>query len=206
MAYDKVVDSAALDGALTGIANAIRAKTGGTAGLTLDGMAAAIASIAVGNGSGGGLAYDMGEFVLDADVKQLSADGGIPHALGETPGFVLVWTDDFADLSPDNVASQQVNVGYTIMLGLFGLPQRLSSAATNDLALHSNFVIASGDYRLGYAPPTSAAYGLQSITLPSDTKIPLIQTGSNNYYRAGVKYKYFVSRAWWNVGGAENAD
>lgn len=45
MAYDKVVDSAALDGALTGIADAIRSKTGGTEKLTMEGMAAAIASI-----------------------------------------------------------------------------------------------------------------------------------------------------------------
>lgn len=52
MAYDKVVDSAALDGALTGIADAIRGKTGGTEKLTLDGMAAAIASITGGSGGG----------------------------------------------------------------------------------------------------------------------------------------------------------
>lgn len=48
MAYDKVVDSAMLDGALTGIADAIRGKTGGTEKLTLEGMAAAIAGIQAG--------------------------------------------------------------------------------------------------------------------------------------------------------------
>ena len=45
MAYDKVVDSAALDAALTAIADAIRYKTGSTEELTLEGMAAAIAGI-----------------------------------------------------------------------------------------------------------------------------------------------------------------
>lgn len=45
MGYDKVVDSAALDGALTGIANAIRGKTGGTAALTLEQMPGAISGI-----------------------------------------------------------------------------------------------------------------------------------------------------------------
>lgn len=53
MAYDKIVDSAALDGALTGIADAIRSKTGDTEPLTIDQMAAAIASI-TDVGSGGG--------------------------------------------------------------------------------------------------------------------------------------------------------
>ena len=45
MGYDKAVDSAALDGALTGIANAIRGKTGGTAALTLEQMPGAISGI-----------------------------------------------------------------------------------------------------------------------------------------------------------------
>ena len=51
MACDEAVDSAALDGALTGIANAIRYKTGGTGKLTLEGMAAAIAGAYCPNGA-----------------------------------------------------------------------------------------------------------------------------------------------------------
>ena len=205
MAIDKAVDSGALDAALVGIADAIRGKTGGTGKLTLDQMAAAITGIVAGGG-GDGLAYDMGEFALDAGTKTVATVDGIPHALGAVPEFVLVWTDDFADLSVDNVASQQVNAGYIIMLGLFGLPQRLSSAATNELAVHINFIISAGDHRIGVNPPTSVVYGLTGSTLPSAAAIPLIQTGGNNFYRAGVTYKYFVSAAWWNVGGVENAD
>ena len=45
MAYDKVVDSTALDSALTDIANAIRTKTGGTDALTLEQMPSAIEGI-----------------------------------------------------------------------------------------------------------------------------------------------------------------
>lgn len=45
MAYDKVVDSAALDAELGGIANAIRAQTGGEEPLALEEMAAAIGGI-----------------------------------------------------------------------------------------------------------------------------------------------------------------
>lgn len=45
MAYDKIVDSAALDSALGGIADAIRAQTGGEEPLALEEMAAAISGI-----------------------------------------------------------------------------------------------------------------------------------------------------------------
>lgn len=45
MAYDKVVDSAALDAALGGIADAVRAQTGGEELLALEEMAAAIGGI-----------------------------------------------------------------------------------------------------------------------------------------------------------------
>lgn len=45
MAYDKVVDSAKLDGKLTAIADAIRGKTGKSDPLTLDGMAQGVAEV-----------------------------------------------------------------------------------------------------------------------------------------------------------------
>lgn len=55
MAYDKVVDSAALDTQLTSIADAIRAKTGGSNSLVFpDGFLQAIAAIEAGGGGGGG--------------------------------------------------------------------------------------------------------------------------------------------------------
>ncbi|MGN0568791.1 MAG: leucine-rich repeat protein [Acutalibacteraceae bacterium] len=50
MAIDKAVDSAALDSALTDIANAIRAKTGGTDPLTLEQMPGEIEGIESGGG------------------------------------------------------------------------------------------------------------------------------------------------------------
>lgn len=206
MPFDTIVDSAALYGAMTATADVIRAKTGDTGAVNWDpaiGFTQAIAGIVSG---GGGLAYDMGEFVLDADIAYLDTKDGIPHKLGEKPDFVLVWTDDFADLSADNVASQTVNIGYIILLGLFGLPQRLSSAATNTLALHNNYHISANDYRVTIQAPTSAAYSLQNGTLPSATAIPLFKFGGSYLWKAGVTYKYFVSRAWWNVGGTNNAE
>ena len=49
MAYDKVVDSAALDTALTDIADAIRTKTGGTDPLTIEQMPSEIEGISAGD-------------------------------------------------------------------------------------------------------------------------------------------------------------
>lgn len=70
MAYDKVVDSAALDGALSGIADAIRGKTGGIAPLSLDDMAEAIAAIETGGGSDGG-AIDS---LVDGSITEYSGN------------------------------------------------------------------------------------------------------------------------------------
>ena len=47
MAYDKVVDSSALDASLTTIADAIREKTNSTDKLTLNSMATAISGIKI---------------------------------------------------------------------------------------------------------------------------------------------------------------
>ena len=136
----------ALTDKLTNIADAIRGKTGGTEKLTLDGMATAISGIATGGGgTGDGLAYDMGEFVLDADVKHLNIASGIPHALGEVPQFVVVWTDDFADLSADNVVSQQVNLGYVWLHGLGGLAQRVASTVFSEYGFYVAWYMAANE-------------------------------------------------------------
>lgn len=198
MALDKVVDSAALDAGMTSVANAIRAKTGDADMLAWpDGFLTAIAKIA--GGGGAGLAYDMGEFVLDADVKALAPS--LPHNLGAIPEFILVWTDDFAGLSEGNPAAQQCNLGYVWLKNLTGMLQRLTTAATGD-SLTVNFNLNSGDYRIQPIAPNSYAYLTQQ---PTAEYFGLTQIGSSYYWRAGVTYKYFVSKAWWNVGGAANA-
>ena len=200
MALDKVVDSAALDAEMTSVANAIRAKTGNTDTLAWpDGFLTAIAGIT--GGEGAGLAYDMGEFVLDADTQHL-VPPSIPHNLGEVPEFILVWTDDFAELSEGNPAAQQCNLGYIWLKNLCGLMQRLTSTVTGN-SLTGNFTLPSSDYRIELGSPTSAVYLTKQ---PTAEYFVLPQTGSNNYWRAGVTYKYFVSKAWWNTGGVANAE
>ena len=70
MAFDKVVDSAALDTQLTSIADAIRAKTGGSDSLVFpDGFLQAIAAIEAGGGSGGGQAFQCGTVVSADDTN-----------------------------------------------------------------------------------------------------------------------------------------
>lgn len=188
----------ALTDKLTNIANAIREKTGSTRTMNLEGMAAAIAGIT--GGGGAGLAYDMGEFVLDADEKILNPS--LPHNLGEIPEFILVWTDDFAGLSEENPAGQQCNLGYIWLKNLTGMLQRLTTAAAGD-SLTVNFNLVSGDYRIQPNVPNSYAYLTKQ---PTAEYFGLNQLSGSFYWRAGVTYKYFVSKAWWNTGGATNVE
>lgn len=164
----------------------------------------AVASLIAGFGTGGGegLKYDMGEFVLDADEKFL--DLSLPHNLGEIPEFILVWTDDFAGLSEENPAGQQCNLGYIWLKNLTGMLQRLTAAAAGaGDSLTVNFNLVSGDYRIHPIMPNSYAYLTKQ---PTAEYFGLNQLSASFYWRAGVTYKYFVSKAWWNTGGATNVE
>ena len=92
MAYDKVVDSAALDTQLTSIADAIRAKTGGSDSLVFpDGFLQAIAAIEAGGGSGG--AKIATGTVVPANDSSIT----IEHGLGEVPNVFFWCTTDFVN-------------------------------------------------------------------------------------------------------------
>lgn len=196
----------ALTDKLTDIADAIRGKTGKTEEMTLDQMPLEIAGIV--SGGGGGLAYDMGEFVLDADVVAIKTSNGIPHQLGETPDFVLVWTDEFSNLSAENVNpyGHNVSVGYIWLNGLTGLAQRVTSTTSSDLGLFLSMSLTNGGYNVGITSPSSTAYFMSADYFPTDEKIGIVILASTvQKYKAGITYKYFVSKAWWNVGGVANA-
>lgn len=97
MAYDKIVDSAALDANLTALANAIRAKGGTSASLAFpNGMVEAINAITTGGGTGGGglptgvSAIDYGTFTLSADS---TTQANVYHNLGVAPDFAIWWLD-----------------------------------------------------------------------------------------------------------------
>lgn len=189
---------------MTAIADAIRGKTGGTGLLTLDGMAAAIANI---SGSSG-LTYDMGEFVLDADTAS-GLGMSIPHSLGAAPDFVCVWTDHWAGLTSDQPVSyadaKSTAVGCIWLNQITGMTFRATSTNTG-VPLVVGLQISNGDYRVGVSTPTSGAYGMLDGYV-TDAKFSTPNFGINGArYRAGVTYKYFISKAWWNVGGTADVE
>ena len=79
----------ALTDKLTAIADAIRAKTGDTAKMTLDGMVEAIAGIE----AGGGLPENMNAFLFTLTESYTSSAEGwelvIPHGLNTVPAFAV---------------------------------------------------------------------------------------------------------------------
>lgn len=205
MALDKVVDSAALNAGMTSVADAIRAKTGKADMLAWpDGFTAAIAEITGGGGTG--LAYDMGEFVFDADFTATLANSiahPIPHNLGDIPDFVMVWSDNYVGNTDVIDAVYATVVGFMWLRELTGMTVRASSTA--DMANPSLIMmtIPKGDYRLSYSVPTSAMYAINIDYLTAESFCT--PTSGTIYWRGGVTYKYFVSKAWWNIGGVASA-
>lgn len=176
-------------------------------------LTAAIGSLIAGFGQGdsGGLAYDMGEFVFDTDTLT-SLQVTIPHNLGTAPEFICVWTDHWAGLTSDSTVGysdlKQTAVGFIWLKDITGMMFRASSAVTGAslcVGLHIN----RDDYRLATMFPSSNAYGIPAAEYKRITEnvFCLANFGVNGpMYRAGVTYKYFVSRAWWNVGGVASAE
>lgn len=203
MALDKVVDSAALDAQLTSIADAIRSKGGTTDQLTLTGMVDAINAIQTGSG-GAGLAYDIGEFVFDTDTSSHKTPA-VQHNLGEIPDCIIVWTDNWAGNTEVIDTTYGTMVGFLWMRELTGMTERGSTSvnAVNPIILFMN--ITKNDYRLSIAAPTSTGYCVDLNTLTATEFYPA-NYGASNYWRGGVTYKYFVSKAWWNIGGVAIAE
>ena len=193
----------ALTDKLKAIADAIRSKGGTTDQLTLTGMVDAINAIQTGSG-GTGLAYDMGEFVFNADTPSHKAPA-VQHNLGEIPDCIIVWTDNWAGNTEVIYTDYGTMVGFLWMRELTGMTERASSSVnvTNPIILFMN--IAKNEYRLSIAAPTSAGYFVNLNTLTATEFYPP-SYGSANYWRGGVTYKYFVSKAWWNIGGVASAE
>jgi hypothetical protein len=181
------------------IVDAVRDKTGSMEKMVSGAVATEIASI---GGGGSGLAYDMGEFMLDTDRDQPSRHNGyVPHSLGEIPKFVLVWTDDFSGVTSENLSpySTATVVGYVFFDGLTNMTQAFTSKTSAIFPIFVGFRLDTNGYRLYTVTPSSDAYGMQESELPNVEKIGLPRLGNGIYWRAGVRYKYFVSKAWWEV-------
>lgn len=194
----------ALTDKLTAIADAIRSKGGTTGQLTLTGMVDAINAIQTGSGGGSGLAYDMGEFVFDADTPS-HITPAVQHNLGEIPDCIIVWSDNWAGNTEVIDTTYNIMVGFMWFRELTGMTEHGSTTvnAVNPIIIFMNIV--KNEYRLSISVPTSTRYCVDLNKLTATEFYPA-NYGSSNYWRGGVTYKYFVSKAWWNIGGVASAE
>lgn len=185
--------------------NALLNQANNTTGKTDTNLTAAISSLAAGfgqGGSGGGLAYDMGEFVLEAD-SNATIPVYISHNLGEKPGFILVWTDDYAGVTnPDTTYG--TNLGFVWFNQIMGLENWLTSSLKCE-GTTVNFTQSKATDGMNVAKPTAASYILTSDFVSAES-FKLVKMSASTYYRGGTTYKYFVSKAWWNIGGVASAE
>ena len=193
------------DSSLSAVADAIRAKCGTTDPLVWpDGFKAAVEAISSGIG---GLTYDAGEFVFDDDIASNSSylyANPIRHNLGDTPDFITVWTDHWAGITESPYTDYGTMIGFIWMNGLAGMEQRATAAANAVNPMTAILSMPKSDYRCSLTSPTSTSYGITDERLPTKTTFCLASFGTA-VWRAGVTYKYFISKAWWNVGGVANA-
>ena len=184
MAYDKIVDSAALDGALTNIADAIRGKTGSTQKLTLEGMVAAIAGIGTGGGSGGASGIYMAKVTPAEDVGKLI----INHNLGTTDILLAAaWAETLGDVTPvanATVAKFWAKTSMQTQRGGNGFGPGYTWNVTNSYA-HPQ-------------APNTASYETLTITDENNVSLNKAASGSTNMYLAGVTYHVVVIAA--NMG------
>lgn len=186
---------------MQGLIDSANAKTGGNDTT----LTAAVNALIAGFGSGGGgtgLAYDMGEFVPEADTTA-GVNTYISHNLGEKPGFILVWTDDYVGVTnPDETYATAL--GFVWFNQIMGLENWVTSSKKSE-GTTVNFQQNKATDGMNVVKPTSGAYTLKSDGVSAESFM-LVKIGSNTYYRAGTTYKYFVSKAWWNIGGVASAE
>lgn len=184
--------------------NALLNQANDTTGKTDANLTAAIASLVAGfgqGGSGGGLAYDMGEFVLEADT--IGGATYISHNLGEKPGFILVWTDDYVGVTnPDEVYA--TSLGFVWFNQIMGLENYFSTTSKGE-GTTVNFTQSKAKDGMNVVKPTSRSYAIKSDQVSAESFF-LVKIGNTTYYRGGTTYKYFVSKAWWNIGGVASAE
>ena len=177
MACDKAVDSAALDGALTGIANAIRYKTGGTGKLTLEGMAAAIAGI-----SGGG--FYMAQVTPESDMARIT----VMHNLGTTDILLAsIWAESLGDaqLTADRIVMRtwlRSNIPFRIT----------SSTQVPNIDVYSIYSSSAG-YINTSGHPNSTVY--LSEILDKNTFQFASGTSASARFAAGVTYTVLIVAA-----------
>ena len=84
-----------------------------------------------------------------------------------------------------------------------GLENWFTSAAKGE-GTTVNFMQDKAKDGMTVAKPTSSSYTLSSLDVSSES-FKLVKISTITYWRAGATYRYFVSKAWWNVGGVASA-
>lgn len=123
--------------------------------------------------------------------------------MGEKPGFILVWTDDYVGVTnPDTTYA--TNLGFVWFNQIMGLENHFTNTAKGE-GTTVNFTQSKATDGMNVVKPNAVTYTLTSEKVSSES-FRLIKIASSSYWRAGTTYKYFVSKAWWNIGGVASAE
>lgn len=185
MAYDKVVDSAVLDTALVGIANAIRGKTGGTEKLTIEQMAAAIAGIQAGGGDAPGGGASGVYIARITPAENLTGMFPITHNLGTTDIlYVAVWAESLGGITPTDANT------LCKMWAKSDIPTR-----RNGNGFSVGYAWSSANSYADTISPNTGAYETLRVKDANTIELPRAASGSSSYYLAGVTYTVIVIAA-----------
>ena len=184
MAYDKVIDSSALDANLASIAEAIRTKGGTTDQLVFPaGFISAIEAI-----EAGGSKFVAGSFTPNENVSKFT----INHELGEIPNIYVVYTYD-ADGSQTELTNIDIILicpDITAVNTYFGYATRVSGGTTYKITNRTT----NGQLTIteGYSNKSG-----RLISEANETKCMVTYaTGSTSqcYFYAGFEYKFLIGR------------
>ena len=176
---------------MTAIADAIRAKTGGTGPLTLDGMAEAISSIQTGN-SGGGIQFSTGTFTPSEDSTSCT----ISHGLGVRPDIVVYWAEEATKIAMTMIFGANAIEGVMDVSGSNG-PVPAASAAqytTNEIGAYFWGPKTTSSGQKSYLDQGSSKETYRPYCAPNtaNNETFKIGCGKDYYARAGMSYRWIA--------------
>lgn len=177
MAFDKVVDSQALDGALGAVADAIRGKTGSAAALTLEQMPGAISGIQTGSGaelpelSNPGTAGDLmeGKQLIDGAGRVVDGTFTIAPELAEQAALI---DEILAVLPGKTVAAPVIQALEVTENGVFTAPEGVDGYApiTVNVPVPEGYIQPAGTLEImENGEYDVAAYAAVSVSVPGVT-------------------------------------
>lgn len=174
MAYDKAVDSAALDAGLTAIANAIREKAGSSDALAFpDAMAAAIAAIEAG---GGGVALPTG-VAMECGVY-IPAENDTDTVIIYTNN-TYKWNTQMNHTTFAAFVAIDIPAGTASMLAGLAFYDKNRTKKNNTYAVNASETIGTYSGYCGFSSNGSS----NNFRIPATAAYPLV---------AGVSYFYIV--------------